>query len=177
MLERINLPSLSEEELVKIVALGMTEDGFLYKELPYLIGTYNVSQEFYQRYHGTQGLFITVALINEENKLLVIKNKNREGYELVGGKVDELNFKKAAIREVKEEVSLDVKQLKPVATVLNKFVSPVGEFWHFGVAFYGKIDGTPKINNELEKAIFVPLENASLSWANSKVVELVKVLI
>ena len=79
-----------------------------------------------------------VVLINEEGLILLVSRKNdHTSFSLPGGKVDEgETFEEAAIREVKEETGLDIKNLTMIFAMHRK-----GRMGHTFLAEYsGKIN-------------------------------------
>ncbi len=160
----------NEEELVTKI-LENFEDGESYKELPIFSKEIEKDSNFYNTYSNKFPIFV-VASIRVNGKYLVIKNKNRNGIEFVGGKAEEYNFRKAIIREVKEEIGVDISKEKidAKALILNKFKTPNGNFWHFGVGF--TIDIKRGVNfsplpSEVKEIFLVDKENLKeISFAN-----------
>ena len=166
-----NLISSKDDFSLVAKILSLVEDGKRYIGLPLYKKTIAKDSKFFERYAHKFPLFV-VASIKIKDKYLVIKNQNREGLEFVGGKAEELNFRKALIREVSEEVGLDISNEKivPKALLLNKFSTPLGSFWHFGVGFSVEVSTVPLLRplpSEVKQILLVEKENLShLSFAN-----------
>ena len=156
--------------------LEKVEDGALYTSLPLYTKTIEESEAFHKTYGERFPLFV-VAAIKVGDKYIAIRNKNREGIEFVGGKAEELNFRKAIEREMQEEINLNPKltTITPKALILNQFKTPLGEFWHFGVGFLVKAPPaqlTPLPSEVREILLLSKEELKGLSFTNSILVEL-----
>ena len=83
-----------------------------------------------------------------------------------------MNFRKAIIREVREEVGIDVskERIERKALILNKFKTPSGNFWHFGVGFKVDIEKEVKLSplpSEVREILLVYKEDLKgISFAN-----------
>ncbi len=103
-----------------------------------------------------------VLLFNDKNELLIVKPTYREGWIIPGGTVEKNESPRAAcIREAKEEVGLDIKDVKFIC--LDYRINDEGENLQF--LFYGGIVAENQIGDiklqesELSDFKFVGLGN------------------
>lgn len=85
------------------------------------------------------------ALIIHDNKLLAMQDRNVDGYYLPGGRVKlHESLEDALVREIKEELSIEIKNYKPLFLHQNFFLleSKNEKFHEIGVYFLVDIKDT-----------------------------------
>ncbi len=100
------------------------------------------------------------AIIVLDHKILLVRHKNRDFYSLPGGKIDpEEDIKTALIREMEEELSIEVKN--PELLFVHEFRYPnAGEF---SVEFFFRV-GNPEDFLNWKNGTHTALELAEIVW-------------
>jgi len=115
------------------------------------------------------------VFFNSKNELLIAKPNYRDGWLTPGGAVEALESPlQGCIREIKEEIGLDIPNLKCIGVGHEVGATPDGEKYDaLQFTFYGGVLSDEQISNitlqkkELDEYRFVPLEEA-LKLLNQK---------
>jgi ADP-ribose pyrophosphatase YjhB (NUDIX family) len=124
-----------------------------------------------------------VILENDSGQMLFVKRKYgpQKGFlDFPGGFVESgESMEESTKRELEEEIDLKELELKYFASYPDKYEYEGVEYEVLIVVFTGKINGTPKANDDVEEIVFldrdkINFEELAFEWVKSAVSDYVK---
>jgi 8-oxo-dGTP diphosphatase len=143
------------------------------------MGILKILSRFYDQKFVFSG--VPVIIINSKNQILLGKRSKSSPFYpsiwgLPGGLVDYgETLENAAMREVKEEVGVDIKILKRSSNVYESLPNEECKFHSVGIPFYAKIiSGEPKPLDETSEVgwfKFIEIEKMKLAYNHKEILK------
>jgi ADP-ribose pyrophosphatase YjhB (NUDIX family) len=164
-----NVYGQGEEEVWRLI-----EKYQEYYDLPPIAKEQDVPSRLFRHYRRGVN-FVVLAIANEANEVLVVKDSNSGGqhvWRLAGGYVlDKERIEDAYIRITAAETGLNIDEVEPLAVVINEFHCGNRTIRHRGIAFLihtrGSFGLTPRHAGD-----FVAEPPDQMAYSNKEVLEL-----
>jgi len=144
-----------------------------YYALPIITKTEEITPRLFQFYRRGQH-FIVVAISNESNEVLIVKEANRDHHDdspwqLIGSFIKEgETIEDVCDRIVKSKTKLQIDEIEPLAVVKSEFKCQDRAILHYGLAFLVYTRGTPTLPSG-DLGVYVAQCPEQLAYSNKEI--------